>query len=180
LHQGTLIQNANGTITYRPDEGFIGTVQFIYEICDSGNPTALCAQATVTINVLFDPNCTPPPPPPILVVGCELLIPNGFSPNNDNINDYFEIVLQLSEGEKTFVEDYQNAKMYIYNRWGNLLYEKNNYGNTDVWGNTDAWWDGYSQNSMTVGGDKLPGGTYVYVLILDDGTVLKGTVFVNY
>ncbi len=114
------------------------------------------------------------------VTGCELLIPNGFSPNNDNVNDYFEIVFNCEVGEQSFVDVYQNAKLYIYNRWGNLLYEKENYGNTDVWGNTDAWWNGYSENALTIGGGKVPSGTYVYILMLGDGQVYKGTVFVNY
>ncbi len=110
-------------------------------------------------------------------VGCEISIPNGFSPNGDNINDYFEIRMDCDEGESTFGEAYPNAKMYIYNRWGNLLYEKERYGEDN---SPDSWWDGKSQNDWTIGGNKVPSATYVYILILEDGTVYKGTVYVNY
>jgi hypothetical protein len=70
----------------------------------------------------------------------------------------------------------------IYNRWGNLLFEKDNFGNIQVWGQLEAWWDGRSENNWTVGKNKVPVGTYVYILQLNDnaGTIYKGTVFVNY
>lgn len=49
---GTLTNNNDGTITYDPDPGYLGSDSFDYEICDSGNPLpALCATATVTILV---------------------------------------------------------------------------------------------------------------------------------
>ena len=110
-------------------------------------------------------------------VGCEIFIPNGFSPDGDNINDYFEIRMDCDEGESTFGEEYPNSKMQIFNRWGNLIYEKDGYGQNN---DTDSWWDGSSDNNWTVGKNKVPVATYVYVLILEDGTVYKGTVFVNY
>ncbi len=45
---GAAVGNANGTITYTPTPGFVGTDDFDYEICDT---TALCDTATVTITV---------------------------------------------------------------------------------------------------------------------------------
>jgi gliding motility-associated-like protein len=114
------------------------------------------------------------------VVGCELIVPNGFSPNNDGANDFFKVVFECEEGEQTFGEIYPNAKLYVYNRWGNLLYEKEHFGNTGILGTTDAWWDGYSENTLTVGNKKVPTGTYIYILVLDGNDVRKGTVFVNY
>ena len=120
----------------------------------------------------------PPPPPPVLT----LFIPEGFSPNNDNKNDYFEIQLNEDDTDNVlFGENYPEAKLYVYNRWGNLLFEKENYGNYNVWGSkVDAWWDGESDHAWTIGGNKVPSGTYIYVLILEPDNVEKGTVFVNY
>ena len=111
------------------------------------------------------------------ITDCQIFIPNGFSPDGDNINDYFEIRMDCDGGESTFGEQHPNSKMLIYNRWGSLLYEKEGYGQNN---DTDSWWDGRSENNWTVGGNKVPSGTYVYVLVLDDGTVYKGTIFVNY
>ena len=112
--------------------------------------------------------------------GCLAVIPDGFSPDGNDINDNFEIVMDCDAGEQTFEEAYPDAKLIIYNRWGNLIYEKEGYGNTSRWGTADAWWNGSSQHDWTVGGNKVPVATYVYVLILNNGDVRKGTVFVNY
>ena len=50
----------------------------------------------------------------------EFYIPNSFSPNGDGINDKFEY------GNASFFD----IKTYIYNRWGQLIYEGEN---TDYW-----------------------------------------------
>ena len=124
----------------------------------------------------------PERPDTTLAVGCEPFVPNGFSPDGDNINDYFKVKMNCTEGEAVFGEEYPDAKIMIFNRWGNLLFEKENYGNIQVWGELEAWWDGTSGHNWTVGKNKVPVGTYAYVLLLNDnaGTVYKGTVFVNY
>jgi large repetitive protein len=49
---GTLVLNADGTFTYTPDAGFVGTDTFVYEVCDG---SGLCDQATVTITVTAGP-----------------------------------------------------------------------------------------------------------------------------
>ena len=51
LNAGTLIQNANGTYTFDPAPGFVGTVQYNYTVCDNGVPIS-CEETTVTIQVL--------------------------------------------------------------------------------------------------------------------------------
>ena len=102
---------------------------------------------------------------------CELGIPEIFSPNNDGIQDYFRIKC---------IENYPDAKIEIYNRWGNLVFTKEHYGNSSVWGETDAWWDGYSDNKLTMGKEKLPPSTYYYILFLNDGSKPRnGYIFLN-
>ncbi|RYD94695.1 MAG: T9SS type B sorting domain-containing protein [Sphingobacteriales bacterium] len=53
----------------------------------------------------------------------ELLIPDGFSPNGDGINDEFVI--------RNIETLYPNFKLEIYNRYGNILYKGNS--NTPNW-----------------------------------------------
>ncbi len=48
---GTLVFNPDGTFTYAHPPGFEGTLEFVYEVCDSGSPI-VCDQGTVTIVVL--------------------------------------------------------------------------------------------------------------------------------
>jgi gliding motility-associated-like protein len=104
---------------------------------------------------------------------CELFIPDAFSPNDDNVHDYFQIYC---------IESYPNAHMYIFDQVGNKLYEKEQYGNLDRWKTPDqAWWDGTTNNrSATRNGNKVVPGTYYYVIRLGNGEVKKSFVFVSY
>lgn len=80
----------------------------------------------------------------------------GFTPNGDGVNDTWEIPC---------LELFTN-RVQVYNRWGQLVYEAENYDNS---------WDG------TNVGQVLPDATYYYVILVDDPvfdqpTVYKGTV----
>lgn len=48
---GTVVINSNGTFQYTPNTDFVGSDQFVYEICDDGTPS-LCARATAYLTVL--------------------------------------------------------------------------------------------------------------------------------
>ena len=82
-------------------------------------------------------NVTPLPP--------EVYIPNVFSPNGDGNNDFFTI---LSNKEDVIIE-----RMYIYDRWGNLMYSQEEKPLIDL----DPW-DGSYQ------GQSLNPGVYVYMI----------------
>jgi gliding motility-associated-like protein len=81
-----------------------------------------------------------------------LFIPNGFSPNGDGTNDGYVI-----DG----IEKYPDNKLWIYNRWGNLVYKAKNY---------DNHWNGISNISGSGMGNKVQPGTYYYILDLNDGS----------
>ena len=55
--RGVMSLNANGTYSYTPNAGYVGTDQFLYKICDNGSPT-LCDTATVYITVYEFPCVT--------------------------------------------------------------------------------------------------------------------------
>ncbi len=154
---GSLVLFSNGDFTYQPVLDFRGTDSFTYRICDNGTPS-LCATAIVTITVVKDENCA-------------VFVPNSFSPNGDGVHDLFKV---------RCLYNYENPIIEIYNRWGNLVFKKDHYGDVDFWGNlADAWWTGRSDNKMTVGNDELPVGTYYYVLKLNSSKVLTGFLFLN-
>jgi gliding motility-associated-like protein len=84
----------------------------------------------------------------INVLPCEnanIFIPNAFSPNNDGRNDIFYI---LSIGVKTI------QSMLIFNRWGQLVFEKSNF----VTNNPNFGWDG------NFNGHKAPEDEYIYLV----------------
>ena len=55
----------------------------------------------------------------VSVIACDTEIPNVFSPNGDSMNDFFRI---------PGIEGFPNSKLEIYNRWGNVIYQSNDYG----------------------------------------------------
>ncbi|WP_319499383.1 gliding motility-associated C-terminal domain-containing protein [uncultured Draconibacterium sp.] len=116
----------------------------------------------------------------------EPVIPNAFSPNQDGYNDYFKMMIyctgdQGGNEERVLGDDYTDARIEIFNRWGNLVYEKERYGNEDYWGDVDAWWDGTSMHDMQVGDEQLPTATYYYILYFNDGSKepITGFIFLN-
>ena len=117
---------------------------------DETNPDATTSGLTVGTNTIIwtvtDGNCTAIDTVIITVKPPEecnedtLQMPTGFSPNGDGPNDYFVIHGLIH---------YPDNQFKVFNRWGNLVYEKKNYNNE---------WDG-TNNS----GDKLPDGTYFVI-----------------
>jgi len=94
----------------------------------------------------------------------DIIIPDGFSPNNDYVNDDFNIV--------NLRELYPNFTLEIYNRYGNILYK----GNI----NTPNW-NGYSDKGLNLGNSKLPVGVYFFILKFNDGTrkPIQGRVYLS-
>ncbi|WP_323489252.1 gliding motility-associated C-terminal domain-containing protein [Flavobacterium sp. PL02] len=87
-----------------------------------------------------------------------LVVYNEFTPNNDGANDVFKI---------DCIENYPNNSLNVYNRYGSLVYKQDHYNND---------WDGIANVSGAINkGDKLPAGTYYYVLDIGaDGVVKTG------
>jgi gliding motility-associated-like protein len=86
----------------------------------------------------------------------KLYIPNIFSPNNDNINDVFNI---NSNSEDVFI-----VQLMIFDRWGEMVY---NQKGLNV-GEESKFWDG------TFNGKECETGVYVYIIeYLDEENVVR-------
>lgn len=97
----------------------------------------------------------------------DLEIYTAVSPNNDGQNDFFRI-----DG----LGRYPSNKIMVYNRWGVLVYERENY---HLIQDTDGF-KGMSEGRATVDADKeLPVGTYYYVLQIEGGKDRAGYIYVN-
>jgi gliding motility-associated-like protein len=81
---------------------------------------------------------------------CEVVVKptNVFTPNGDGINDFLTFDL---------IEVYEGSSLQIFNRWGKLIYEDNDYYND---------WNG----------EDYEAGTYYYVLDINDPSqgIMKG------
>ncbi len=86
-----------------------------------------------------------------------VFIPNAFSPNNDQINDFFSPFAAASVAE---IENFS-----VYDRWGNQLYEANNYTPNDP----KIGWDG------TFRGSNVSEDIYIYTaqIRLKNGKIKK-------
>ncbi len=141
-NHGVVTVGSDNNITYTAPDDYVGQDVLTYQVCSQYGG---CSQANVIIEIIN--------------VGIE--IPEGFSPDGDGINDFFEIV---------GLEYYDRVKVKIYNRWGNLVYQSNDYNND---------WDGKANSSLSVG-RTLPNGTYFYIIeIVDTGDKINGNVFLK-
>jgi gliding motility-associated-like protein len=128
LLNGVPIVNANGP-TYVPtqDGNYSVLVTDPYS-CQDQESNSIAIEIVLFIAVTAD------------------MIPEGFSPNGDGINDRFEI---------QHIGQYPNSSLVVINRWGSEVYRKSPYDNT---------FNGVSSN-----GKDLPDATYFYILDLGNG-----------
>ena len=98
----------------------------------------------------------------VFVNNC-LSISQGFSPNNDGNNDVFVI---------NCIEDYPINNIKIFNRYGTLVYETNNYKNN---------WNGKPNRGTPKSNTLLPVGTYYYLITIDTiQNPFVGWLYLNY
>ncbi len=124
---GTAIVNPDCTITYLQTRDFCDSEdRFIYRIENENG----FSEDTVKVYV----RCI------------DIIVFTAVSPNKDGINDTFYI---------GGIDDKPDNSLRVYNRWGNLVFEQENYNNQ---------WEG------TWDGNDLPDGTYYYIFdVLDQG-----------
>lgn len=104
---------------------FSGTDQLTISICDQ---LAACAQKELTIEVTGD-----------------IIVYNALSPNGDGKNDMFYIQ------NINLLPETKNNRVLIFNRWGDVVWETENYDNT-----------GRVFTGLTTNGKELPSGTFYY------------------
>ncbi len=92
----------------------------------------------------------------------------GFSPNNDGINDTWQIFSNTDIATK-----YPNNSLFIFNRLGYQVYDAAPYKDD---------WNGESNGKITISKDaKLPIGSYYFIFNTgQDKEIIKGWVQINY
>jgi gliding motility-associated-like protein len=87
---------------------------------------------------------------------CKLKFYSGLTPNGDGNNDIWYV---------DNIEQFPENNVKIFNRWGDLVWERENYNNED-----DKVWKGTNKE-----GKDLPDGTYFYIADVA-GDIYKGWV----
>ncbi|MBN4071501.1 gliding motility-associated C-terminal domain-containing protein, partial [Crocinitomix catalasitica] len=85
-----------------------------------------------------------------------IIIPTGITPNNDGVNDLWELD-QLNQS-------YPNNTVRIYNRWGNIIFESNGYSTP---------WDGLHK------GRELPTASYFFSIQYGSADIKSDTGIVT-
>ena len=101
-----------------------------------------------------------------LTLSCDvgITVYKGFSPDGDGNNDLFVI-----DG----IDNYPEASVTIFNRWGNTVYKSEGGYNND--------WDGTSTEGVRFGdNNNLPVGTYFYIIDLGEATPKEDRIFKGY
>lgn len=124
-------QNGQLTVNYA-GVSFSGEDELTIEICDIAGS---CVQQVIKINVSGD-----------------VMAYNAVSPNGDGKNDVFHIAFI------DVIEETRQNKVTIFNRWGDVVFETENYNNT-----TNV----FSGNGKS--GKELPSGTYFYRIEYQSG-----------
>lgn len=82
-------------------------------------------------------------------------VPNTFTPNGDGVNDTWQIY---------DIENFPNAKVSVYDRWGQRIFNTVGYQNSNAWDGTNK-------------GMKLPAAVYYYVIDLNTGGGNEGDIY---
>ncbi len=112
--------------------------------------TGICELVSPIYEVKIKPNCTSS--------SDVIYTPNAFSPNNDNLNETWQIFN---------IEKFPDAEVFIYNRWGELLFYSKGY--------TEQW-------NGTFGGKKVPADNYSFVIKpnFENKADIRGVIHVLY
>jgi gliding motility-associated-like protein len=149
--------------TYNPDMvtyswtnaagAVVGTGETLILSAQNGQPALGEGVYYVTVTPYGDTACPVDAETEIVSIMCDL--PKGISPNDDGKNDSFDLTAL------------DVVKLEIFNRYGKEVYSFNgNY--TDEFG-------GIASN-----GEKLPTGTYFYMVQRSNGETITGWVYVNW
>jgi gliding motility-associated-like protein len=102
----------------------------------------------------------------IIFERCEIIFPEGFSPNNDRINDTFCI--------PGLAEQYNNFNLQVFNRNGSVVYETAALNYEEF--------AGIPNTGILSGDGLLPTGVYFYVIQYNDADIenTASWVYINY
>ncbi len=143
----TCIGETNGTISLNTTGG-TPPYSFLWSNAETTENLANLEAGTYTVDIVDANGCSYHGSIELDYTGVDCFsIPNAFIPNNDGINDFWEI---------RAIESYPNATVHVYSRWGQLVFSaKNGYKEP---------WDG------TFKGKELPMDTYFYIIDLKNGS----------
>lgn len=151
--QISIIANGNGKLSYQLENADF----------QSNNTFSELQKGVYNITVKDTQQCSLTIPNILISPDCFVFIPNTFSPNEDGNNDFFTVF-----GDDNFIKIVKTLR--IYNRWGALVFEKNNLSINSP----ELGWHGNYKNEIS------NDGVYTYYAEIEflnnDITTLKGDI----
>ncbi|MBN4057962.1 gliding motility-associated C-terminal domain-containing protein [Olleya sp. AH-315-K02] len=151
------VTSSNATIDgslFNPYDLELGTYTFTYSDNNSECP------GETEVSIALNDDC--------IVLACgdadEVIISKAVTANGDQWNEYFTITgIELCGF---------TVELQIFNRWGAKIYESNDYQNN---------WNGFAHSSSIGKSDKVPTGTYYYIINLKDSGLkpFAGPIYVG-
>ena len=137
---------SNGTIQVDANGG-TGAIMYTLDgfTFQAGNSFSGLVPGSYTMTLQDGLGCTVDSTFLLFEGNCPVYIPNAFSPNRDGVNDRFQV---FSNGDP----DTRIQRYLIFDRWGELVYEANDFLPADQ----DQFWDG------TFNDREMGTGVYVY------------------
>ncbi|NOY48535.1 MAG: gliding motility-associated C-terminal domain-containing protein, partial [Chlorobi bacterium] len=151
------VTSGNATIDgslFNPFELELGTYIFTYT-----DNISVCTSVT-DVSITLNDDC--------VVLACSdrdgVIISKAVTANGDQYNEYFTITGIESCGFTVEVQ--------IFNRWGAKIFESSNYQNN---------WNGFAHSSSVGNSDKVPTGTYYYIINLKNSGLkpFAGPIYVG-
>jgi gliding motility-associated-like protein len=134
-----LSQVIGNSETYTPSNS-IGTTTYYVTGTENG-----CESLPSAVTITFE--------------NCDIIIPTAFTPNDDSVNDTWEI--------GNIDDIYPSNVVSIYNRWGSKVFES-----TSGTYNDEPWSGNYNEK-------KLPVGSYYYIIEFNDNYTPNATGIVS-
>ncbi len=100
--------------------GGLGVTDLNWGSAGTGDPVYVSGLENETYTIIVTDQCPETASAQLLVnSGCDIVIPNVFTPNSDGVNDTW-VINGLSRS---------GHSVKVFNRWGNLVFESSNYAN---------------------------------------------------
>ncbi|WKN43842.1 gliding motility-associated C-terminal domain-containing protein [Tunicatimonas pelagia] len=151
---------SNGTATVIPEEGLrVVSVEWgtpeTNGFTSQGYVTKNLPAGTLPVQINWENGCSYEG---MVEIGTDINVYNAVTPNGDGDHDFFEI---------DCIDLFPNNTVKIFNRAGSSVYEAQYYNNQNV------RFEGIGNRGLYVGGQRLPDGTYFYVIEKNDGSKPK-------
>lgn len=163
LPKAEFTSSETGLNTYSFVNASTDATSYLWDFGDNQASTSVdpihiyAASGTYTVKLTATNSCGSVTKTQVITVP-EIEFFNGFSPNGDGQNDYWNIPI---------LNYYPTNTVLIINRWGGEIWKGINYNNKDI------VWTGKNMN-----GEDMPDGTYYYIINYNN-TEKRGWVFIK-